>query len=905
MARTYPIQANFTRGEASPKLHARVDIEFYKAMLKTCTNWTVMRAGGLRRRPSFLFVAETKDSTKASRLIPFNFGTPSNGIPQAYVLEFGDLYMRILTTGGIITTLGGTPTAATSANPGVFTLAGHGLVNGDKALATGFAGDFAQLNNREFTVAGVAGNNFNLGVNTTGFAAYVAAAGLIKKIVEVVTTYAEADLPKLDYAQSADKLTITHLSYQSKDFTRTSDTQWTATNVTFKDGPYLDEPVDNTVLVTLSITNGITPKMTSNVLPSGTVTASDGGADAFEVFDQDLTTNDSVGAVGATWTYDLPGAATAVCNNYWIVSDPNNTSNAPGSWTFQGFDGTNWIDLDRRSGETAWGGGEVRFYDFVNAIAFQQYRLVSSGTVSGATTVNIAEMGWGYNGDFAPTATATFSGLANINDGAGFDANDIGRNIRFRATDGKWRYMIITGVTSNLIVTGRIYGYALPNLSALSRWKLGSFRGGSWPSKVGYYQSRRAFARSILQPYTVWLSQTFGFTSFGVNSPVLDDDALSVTMLTGTVNGVMWLDDAESLAVGTTDNVRLIGKANQNLGFGASNFDHQTKSFVGTKEIKPVKVQNVLVYADKLGKTLREFVYNFDTDGYVAPDITVLSDHLFKAGVVQMAYQETPDSVIWCCMADGSLVAVTYERDQKIVGITNCPVAGGDPGTTALVESVCCIPGATRTEVYIIVKRTIGGVTKRIIERMAPEFEYGLLVDAAVGVDSALQYSGAATGTVYGFWHLRGLAVNVLGDGAVYRNITVSNIGTITLPLSATAAKWTGGLPYRSFGETLELASITPDGVHLGRRKLTGELMVSTMNSLGLTLKGMTAIDAVNLWDRDNTIDPASGAMVLRTGIYPTRFDQSWRDGGQFQFYVDDPLPCIIRAFIFGVDGEP
>lgn len=905
MARTYPIQANFTRGEASPKLHARVDIEFYKAMLKTCTNWTVMKTGGLRRRPAFLMVKETKDSSKVARLIPFIFGTPSNGIPQAYVIEAGDLYFRYITNGGIITTLGGTPTAATSANPGVFTLAGHGLVNGDKVYATGFTGDFQVLNNREFTVAGVAGNNYNIGVNTTGFAAYVAAAGLIKKIVETVTPYLEADLPKLDYAQNADKLTVTHLSYQSKDFTRTSDTQWTATDVVFKDGPYLDEQIDNQVLVTLSITNAITPKMTSNVLPSGTASDSDVSASAYKVFDQLAGAAYASGSAFYIVTYDLPGAATAVVNNYWIKAEGSRTQFAPASWTFEGFDGVNWVELDARVNQVSWGGGEVRYYEFVNSVAFSQYRINVTGSNGGGTAVEILEMGWGYNGDFGPTATATFSGLTGINDGAGFDANDVGRNIRMRGSDGKWRYMIITGITSTLIVTGRLYGFAFPNLSPIARWRLGSFRGGSWPSKVGYYQSRRAFARSIKQPYTVWLSQTFGFTSFGTSSPLLDDDAMAITMLTGQVNGVMWIDDAESLAIGTTDNVRLIGKANQNLGFGASNFDHQTKSYIGTKEIKPVKVQNVLLYPDEFGRTLREFIFNFDTDGYIAPDITVLSEHLFKNGISQMAYQKSPDSIVWIVMTDGSLVAVTYERDQKIVGITNCPVAIGDPGTTALVESVCCIPGTTRTEVYITVKRTIGGATKRFIERLAPEFEYGLLADAAVGVDMAMQYSGAATNKIYGAWHLIGQIVNVLGDGSVYRNITVAADGSITLPLAATAAKWTLGKGYQSFGETLELASITPDGVHLGRRKLTGELMISTLNSLGLTFKGVTAIDPVTLWDRDNTIDPASGAMVLRTGIYPTRFDQSWRDGGQFQFYVDDPLPCIIRAFIFGVDGEP
>lgn len=904
MSFMYPMQANFSRGEASPRLTDRVDTEFYKAMLKTCTNWTVLKQGGLRRRPAFLYVKEVKDSSKKVRLIPFNFGTPSNGIPQAYVLEMGNLYFRPYTTGGIITTVGGTPTAATIANPGVFTQAGHGLVNGDKVFAVGFAGDFAQLNNREFTVAGVAGNNYNIGVNTTGFAAYVAAAGTIKKIVEVVTTYAEADLKLLDYAQSADKLTVTHLSYQSKDITRTSDTAWTTSNVTFMDGPYLDEPITNVNGFTADITGSYVPKMTSNILPAGTVVRSDAAATAWQAFDQDPSTSGTQITNPSGW-WEYTGAASGVVNSYSVRCDSELTSKAPAAWDFQGWNGAAWVTLDSRQNQTSWGGGEIRYFDFINNTAFSKYRILISGT-GGSGNIALSEMGWGYNGDYAPTMTLTFDSTTDINDGTGFDVGDIGRNIRLRAADGKWRWFLIVGVTSTTIVTGRMYGFALPNLSKIYRWKLGSFRSGSWPSKVGYYQQRRVFARSIKQPYTTWLSQTFGFTSFGTSSPLLDDDAIAVSALTGKVNGVAWLDDGgDNLAIGTTNNVRLVDKANRNLGFGATNFDHNTKSAVGSKEVKPVRIGDALLYCDYFGKTLREFLYDLNTDGYPSPDVTILSDHLLSAGIAEMAYQQTPDSNVWIVTETGGLVCMTYQRDQKIVALTNCPVAPGDVGTLAIVESVCSIPGTTRDEVFISVKRTIGGVTKRFIEKLAPEFEYLALVDAAVGVDSALQYSGAATNVVYGAWHLIGQVVNVLADGVVFRAITVSAIGTITLPLAATASKWTIGLPYTSLGETLELAQLSYDGSHLGRRKLTGELYVSTMNSLGLTLKGMSAIEAVNLWERDNVLDPASGAMTLRTGRYPTRFDQSWKDGGQFQFYVSDPLPCTIRGFTIGAQGEP
>lgn len=79
-------------------------------------------------------------------------------------------------------------TNITQANPGVVTATGHTFVNGDKIFVSGVAG-MTEVNNTVFTIGGVAANVFNLGVNTTGFGAYVSGGTAAK------------------YAQPADTLT--------------------------------------------------------------------------------------------------------------------------------------------------------------------------------------------------------------------------------------------------------------------------------------------------------------------------------------------------------------------------------------------------------------------------------------------------------------------------------------------------------------------------------------------------------------------------------------------------------------------------------------------------------------------------------------------------------------------------
>ncbi len=82
-------QVSFGSGEISPELHARVDLSRYAVGLRSCYNYFVRPTGGVSNRPGTRFVAATRYSDKTSVLIPFVYSEI-----QAYVLEFGDFYVR-------------------------------------------------------------------------------------------------------------------------------------------------------------------------------------------------------------------------------------------------------------------------------------------------------------------------------------------------------------------------------------------------------------------------------------------------------------------------------------------------------------------------------------------------------------------------------------------------------------------------------------------------------------------------------------------------------------------------------------------------------------------------------------------------------------------------------------------
>ena len=232
MANKIP-RTSFDAGELGPELLGRLDLAKYQTGLKTCKNFIIRPHGPAVNRPGFEFVKEVKYSDKATRLLPFIF-SPT----QAYVMEFGDLYVRFHTEGATILEVAQNVTAATSANPPVLTVSSHGYSNGDEVYVEALPGDFAVLNGRYLRLANVSTHTFELqdelGVNidASGFAAYTS-GGDTARPVEVVTPYLAADLFDLVITQSADTVTIVHPGYAPRELVRISATSWTLSTITF------------------------------------------------------------------------------------------------------------------------------------------------------------------------------------------------------------------------------------------------------------------------------------------------------------------------------------------------------------------------------------------------------------------------------------------------------------------------------------------------------------------------------------------------------------------------------------------------------------------------------------------------------------------------------------------------
>ena len=193
----------------------------------------------------------------------------------------------------------------------------------------------------------------------------------------------------------------------------------------------------------------------------------------------------------------------------------------------------------------------------------------------------------------------------------------------------------------------------------------------------------------------------------------------------------------------------------------------QTKH--GSAKIQPVRVGSVVLFFQRAKRKLREFGFSFQNDNYTAPDMTRLANHITRGGIVEMDYAEEPESIVWVVRNDGQLLSMTYRRDEEVVGWGRHILGGVFGSGNAVVESVSVIPGtngsgqvqdsSSRDEVWLIVKRTINGATKRYVEFFEQSFETGDAQEDAYLVDSMVTCDSTSATTLIGFVHLKGFTV--------------------------------------------------------------------------------------------------------------------------------------------------
>ena len=318
-----------------------------------------------------------------------------------------------------------------------------------------------------------------------------------------------------------------------------------------------------------------------------------------------------------------------------------------------------------RTGHTAWTLTEVAFTD-------GPY-LPTNTTATTITPQQTAA---------ASGKTLTLSAVTGVNGGVGWLATDVGRILKFNS--GK---AIITARTNATVAVATITT-AFTNTDATAAFNLGAFSDTTGhPSCVSFFEQRLVFAGTTDEPQTLYFSKSGDYENMttGTNA----DDAMVYTIASNQVNKIRYLKAVRTLLIGTTGGEFSVSADGTDAAVTPTNITIKRQSSHGAANVDAQPAGNAVLFLQRAKRKIRELAYNYDSDGYVAPDLTILNETVTDSGITEMAYQQAPDSILWCVRDDGVLAGLTYQRTDNVVAWHRHIVGGkSDTGKNIIQQKI-------------------------------------------------------------------------------------------------------------------------------------------------------------------------------------------------------------------------
>jgi hypothetical protein len=241
-----------------------------------------------------------------------------------------------------------------------------------------------------------------------------------------------------------------------------------------------------------------------------------------------------------------------------------------------------------------------------------------------------------------------------------FVSTDVNRFINFSGG-----YAKITAFGTSLSVTATVEE-DFDNTNAVTDWKLGAFSTTTgFPRCVSFFEQRLVFAGTSNQPQTMFFSKSGDYEN--MTSGTNDDDAMIYTIASNQVNAIQALKATRTLIVMTTGGEYAVSSGAAQDAITPTNINIRKQSNYGSSGVDALSIGNATIFLQRARRKIRELAYNFDTDGYTAPDLTILADHISESGLTDMSYQQEPYSVVWAVRTDGQMAGLTYNRLENVV----------------------------------------------------------------------------------------------------------------------------------------------------------------------------------------------------------------------------------------------
>lgn len=780
-------------GEVSPELWHRDELARQQIGAKRIENLVVMLEGGLARAPGTRFVDGLVNQAQKGKLIPFRYNDKN-----AYELIFNAGKMRVKKDGGIVEASPGTP-------------------------------------------------------------------------YQIDQPYAEADLENLRFARDRDLMFLTDGSKRQRELRRRGHADWDLTDHETVNGPVGNDNTDENILLSASAVSGdITIDATEDLFVEGdvggifriddadiasvapwvageTITTAGGlqtGGDGYigdmvnagnlaAAFDGSTNQAASACAVKNSGQYafcgrDYGSTPRIVSQVKVFGSNDLGFSGAGSTITIQVYGkngtapahGTNGTKLGQISFQTGTNESAGRTINSDDQSTTWRYVWVrfSSGTVR---TYRLAEMQV-FSPSSNPLASQrrhngnVYQALNSGATGSNPPVHDEGDAQGGGASSITWRFLHrgygfvrITGINGPTQATGVVLG-RLPNsvvLGSTFRWAPPAWSDAKgWPTRLQFHQGRLWWFREN----EFWASQPRDFANHEPNNT--PDGAISGRILSpdGSVVDIEWALASGQLILGTVDGEWILRSGTSaSAAVTTENITTLNDTTEGSAKHIPAQVEGGALLIGKSRARLHFARFDRLADRVQTQEVTISSRHILR-GATHVVFQRDPHRIAWVVNGDGSLRALAFMPAQEVSGFSRRLLKNG------VVEDICVnsqSDGAADV-VTLLVRRVIGGETRRYVEEMAPFFEPlnedNPTAEGAWYLDSALRYQGAPSATISGLDHLIGEEVGIFADGAMRARQTVSEAGTVTLDRPASDALI--GIPLEWFYRSLSLDPAKNEG---------------------------------------------------------------------------------------------
>ena len=525
------------------------------------------------------------------------------------------------------------------------------------------------------------------------------------------------------------------------------------------------------------------------------------------------------------------------------------------AWTIGtiSFDNIPQYDFDDTSSPTPT--SEIQHVNFTNVNEGDRYKISLEGALSDELV---------YAGDAATNEETIRNGLIGLFNTGGEGTITVAEtspteyDITFSGGSARpWKLLTFTPIfTKNAsfeVLTTRTQTGIARSEDAWSNAR-------GWPQTATFHEARLWLGGTTFRPSTIWGSKVNFFFDFNLGK-ALDDEGISVTLDTDQVNAITGLFSNRTLQVFTSGGEFAV----QTSPITPENIAVAPQTSYGSKKVRPVTIDGLTIFAQRTGKSLRNFFFTDESKAYNSASVSVLASHLINDPIemtVSRGTSEVDANYAYIVNNDGSMAVYNSMASEDVQGFTEW-VTEGDIVSATVVDDL----------LYTYTLRTISGVPTYFLEREDPT----LTTDASA--------SAASTDTLTGLAHLNGETIQVIADGAYQGEFVVSG-GQVTITRTATLI--TGGLNFTPIIETMPLNIPLQNGPNAALPKRIVRAGVELYESNGVLVNGQRIADKTMGVD---VFDPP----IPNTGLERI-FLQGWDVESTLTITQAEPMPLTLLA---------